>query len=164
MPSFTNVIDIDLTEATSDYKVECHKEVHQWDQGVVLHFTGVTIPNGSTCQFDTKNTTYNFLVDNSTSTCKIPNSVLGEELNGDVKAHLHVLTADYGIVIYDIHIPVVRRVKPASYVADPDDPTVESFVYAQAQKVEDFEEETFTFVLSDNSTVTKTLLVKAVSS
>lgn len=115
MPSFTNVIDIDLSEATSDYKVECHKAVHQWDQGVVLNFTGVTIPEGTTCQFDGKTSTYNFIVEDSST--QIPNVVLAEDMNGDVKAHLHIATEEYGIVIYDIHIPVIRRVKPAHYVS-----------------------------------------------
>lgn len=116
MPSFTNVIDIDLTEATSDYKVECHKAVHQWDQGVVLHFTGVTIPEGSVCQFDGRTTTYNQLVDASEATTEIPNLALGGDLKGDLKAHLYVETENYGIVIYDLHIPVIRRVMPSSYV------------------------------------------------
>lgn len=116
MPSFTNVIDIDLTEATSDYKVECHKAVHQWDQGVVLHFTGVTIPEGSVCQFDGRTTTYNQLVDASEATTEIPNLALGGDFKGDLKAHLYVETENYGIVIYDLHIPVIRRVMPSSYV------------------------------------------------
>ena len=116
MPSFTNVIDIDLTEATSDYKVECHKAVHQWDQGVVLHFTGVTIPEGSVCQFDGRTTTYNQLVDASEATAEIPNLALGGDFKGDLKAHLYVETENYGIVIYDLHIPVIRRVMPSSYV------------------------------------------------
>jgi hypothetical protein len=115
MPSFTNVIDIDLSEAASDYKVESHKAVHQWDQGVVLNFTGVIIPEGTTCQFDGKTSTYNFIVEDSST--QIPNVVLAEDMNGDVKAHLHIATEEYGIVIYDIHIPVIRRVKPAHYVS-----------------------------------------------
>ncbi len=127
MPDYTNIIDIDLSEAVN-YKVEAHKSLHMWDQGVKLHFTGATIPSNATCQFDAKSTTYNMLVDISTSTCEVPNVALGSEFNGDLKAHLYAETTEYGIVIFDIHVPVVRRPKPNTYVDENNAQTITDIV------------------------------------
>lgn len=127
MPDYTNIIDIDLSEAVN-YKVEAHKSLHMWDQGVKLHFTGATIPSNATCQFDAKSTTYNMTVDISTSTCEVPNVALGSEFNGDLKAHLYAETTEYGIVIFDIHVPVVRRPKPNTYVDENNAQTITDIV------------------------------------
>jgi len=113
MPDFTNIITVDLTEATG-YNVEAHRAVHQWDSGVILQLTGATFPQGTTCQFDTKTTTFNQeLTDGA---CEIPNALLGYDMIGDIKAHVKIDDDDYGIVVYDIHIPVIRRPKPDSYI------------------------------------------------
>ena len=113
MPDFTNIVTVDLTEATG-YNVEAHRAVHQWDSGVILQLTGATFPQGTTCQFDTKTTTFNQeLTDGA---CEIPNALLGYDMIGDIKAHVKIDDDDYGIVVYDIHIPVIRRPKPDSYI------------------------------------------------
>lgn len=116
MPDVSNVIEVDLSEAIG-YRVEVLRAVHQWDSGLELHFTGANIEAGTTAQFDTKTTTYNFTVDAETSKCEVPNAVLADDMAGDIKCHLHVATEDYGIVIYDIHIPVIRRPKPTNFIA-----------------------------------------------
>ena len=113
MPDFTNIVTVDLTEATG-YNVEAHRAVHQWDSGVILQLTGATFPQGTTCQFDTKTTTFNQeLTDGA---CEIPNALLGYDMIGDIKAHVKIDDDNYGIVVYDIHIPVIRRPKPDSYI------------------------------------------------
>lgn len=113
MPDFSNIISVDLSEAQG-FKVESHKAVHQWDSGVILQLTGVELPSGSRAQFDTKTTTYN--QDITSGECEIPNALLGYEMTGDIKCHVYIITENYGIVVYDIHIPVIRRPKPDSYI------------------------------------------------
>lgn len=113
MPDFSNIISVDLSEAQG-FKVESHKAVHQWDSGVILQLTGATLPSGSRAQFDTKTTTYN--QDITSGQCEIPNALLGYEMTGDIKCHVYIITENYGIVVYDIHIPVIRRPKPDSYI------------------------------------------------
>lgn len=135
MPTVSNIIEIDLNTAIG-FKVESHKEVHQWDQGIMLQFSGAEITSGAVCQFDAKSTTYNMIVDTSLGQVSIPNAVLGDDMNGDVKAHLQFKTEDYQMIVYDIHIPVIRRVKPATYLADPDTPGIEEWIAEQVSIIE----------------------------
>lgn len=135
MPTVSNIIEIDLSTAIG-FKVESHKEVHQWDQGIMLQFSGAEITAGAVCQFDAKSTTYNMIVDTSLGQVAIPNAVLGDDMNGDVKAHLQFTTNDYKIVVYDIHIPVIRRVRPATYISDPDTPGIEEWIAEQVSIIE----------------------------
>ena len=135
MPTVSNIIEIDLSTAIG-FKVESHKEVHQWDQGIMLQFSGAEITAGAVCQFDAKSTTYNMIVDTSLGQVAIPNAVLGDDMNGDVKAHLQFKTEDYQVIVYDIHIPVIRRVKPATYLADPDTPGIEEWIAEQVSIIE----------------------------
>jgi len=135
MPTVSNIIEIDLSTAIG-FKVESHKEVHQWDQGIMLQFSGAEITAGAVCQFDAKSTTYNMIVDTSLGQVAIPNAVLGDDMNGDVKAHLQFKTDDYQMIVYDIHIPVIRRVKPATYLADPDTPGIEEWIAEQVSIIE----------------------------
>lgn len=128
MPTtFTNIIDVDLSRA-NNYSVNVKTPVHQWDTGIVLKITGVNLPTGTTVQFDSKRTTYNFEIESSGTgfLCEVPNACLGDDMAGDLMAHIHVATSDYGVVIYDVHIPVIRRMKPATYISsnDPTDETV----------------------------------------
>ena len=135
MPTVSNIIEIDLSTAIG-FKVESHKEVHQWDQGIMLQFSGAEITAGAVCQFDAKSTTYNMIVDTSLGQAAIPNAVLGDDMNGDVKAHLQFTTNDYKVVVYDIHIPVIRRVRPATYISDPDTPGIEEWIAEQVSIIE----------------------------
>ena len=135
MPTVSNIIEIDLSTAIG-FKVESHKEVHQWDQGIMLQFSGAEITAGAVCQFDGKSTTHNMIVDTSLGQVAIPNAILGDDLNGDVKAHLQFKTEDYQMIVYDIHIPVIRRVKPATYLADPDTPGIEEWIAEQVSIIE----------------------------
>lgn len=135
MPTVSNIIEIDLSTAIG-FKVESHKEVHQWDQGIMLQFSGAEITAGAVCQFDCKSTTYNMIVDTSLGQVSIPNAVLGDDMNGDVKAHLQFKTEDYQMIVYDIHIPVIRRVKPATYLSGPDTPGIEEWIAEQVSIIE----------------------------
>lgn len=109
-----NVIEVDLLSAHG-FQVNVERKLHQWDTGMKLQFTGVVLPAGTICQFDTKTTSYNQVVDSS-GLCEIPNLAIGEDLRGDLLCHLKINTEDYGLVIYDVLVGVIRRVKPSNYI------------------------------------------------
>ena len=138
MPDLTNVVAVDLNTAVY-HRVDVHEPLHQYDSGIVLSFTlptsMPTFPAGTTCQFDTKQSTYIKAVNTTTNQVEVPDAVLGEWMVGDVTAHLHVSTNDYGVVIYDIHIPVVRRPKPNNYIDSDSTQTMASLISETLQTI-----------------------------
>lgn len=109
--------------------------LHRWDTGQVLHFDDVEIPLNTTCQFDFGDETINQLVDTDTNEVDIPNSLLGEDFNGDIRAHLYMTDTDYGMTVYDILIPVFARPQPADHVSPDNTQTIEEWITEQVQTV-----------------------------
>lgn len=131
----TNILLIDLNKADG-FKYNYNEPVHQWDTGLVMKFLNVDIPSGTACQFDTRTSTINQIVYPETNSCDIPNDLLGDELKGDITAHLMINTAEYGLVVYDIFVPVIRRTKPASYVSPDNTKTIEQWFAEEVVEIE----------------------------
>lgn len=131
----TNILLIDLSKADG-FKYNHNESVHQWDTGLVMKFLNVDIPSGTACQFDTRTSTINQIVYPETNSCDIPNDLLGDELKGDITAHLRINTAEYGLVVYDIFVPVIRRTKPASYVSPDNTKTIEQWFAKEVEEIE----------------------------
>ena len=92
------------------------RPVFQWDFGLKLKFEGYAFADGTLCQFDNKLTTFSqneYIVNNE---CTIPASLLDENCQGDIVAHINVSGNDYDVVVYEVYIPVIKRAKPENFL------------------------------------------------
>lgn len=146
MPGFTNIIEVNLLEA-SKFHINVFDKIHQWDTGIKLHFSGIVLPAGTVCQFDTKTTSYNVALNLTDMTCDVPNLAIGEDLKGDLTCHLKVSTEDYGIVVFDIVIPTIRRQKPSNYIYSDNIQHIDEWISGQ---VAQFQQENKYFVITED--------------
>ena len=130
----SNIIHISLNN-----KQTKTSPVYQWDTGVVLHFDDAEIPLNTNCQFKAGDTTINQLV--TDNECDVPNSILGEDFDGDIIAYLYMSDTDYGMTVYEIKIPVAPRNEPADHVSPDNTQTIEEWITEQVQLVEADKEE-----------------------
>lgn len=128
----TNIIKVSLKTSKKIRTIP----LHRWDTGMELQFEGVEIPLNTTCQFETGNGEAILqLVDSETGRVDIPNSLLNEDCFDDIRAHLYIATAEFGMTVYDIVIPVIMREPPAEHISPDNSQTIEEWISEQVELV-----------------------------
>lgn len=130
-----NYVDVILGNA----RKLCIRGIYQYDYGMIMRLHG--IPSGVTWQiyFGYQGLPESILsltetVDDVVEV-KIPDSMLLQPR--DISCYVCWGTAEYGVTEYEIHIPVIRRIKPTTITLTPEQSTIFNQLIQQANDLID---------------------------